>query len=54
MALLAVRSMGVPAVGVPLASGGCFETRVDLGRVREAMRRCGSERLVLAKQEPMR
>ncbi|MBM4034600.1 MAG: DUF116 domain-containing protein [Planctomycetes bacterium] len=41
-ALLAVRSMGVPAVGVPLASGGCFETRVDLGRVREAMERCGS------------
>ena len=41
-AMLAVMGMGVAAMGVPLGRDGCFETEVDVARVKEAMRRCGS------------
>ncbi len=41
-AMLAGLRMGVAAVGVPLACDGCFETRVDLERVNDAMQRCGT------------
>ena len=40
-AMIAGMKMRVAAAGVPLACDGCFETRVDLDRVKEAMRRCG-------------
>jgi len=40
-ALLAALRMGVPSEGVPLHQDGCFETSVDVERVKEAMRRCG-------------
>jgi hypothetical protein len=42
LALLAGLRMGVASAGVPLDRDGCFETAVDLERVKEAMRRCGS------------
>jgi hypothetical protein len=41
-AMLAGWRMGVAAAGVPLSRDGCFETDVELERVEEAMRRCGS------------
>lgn len=40
-AMVAGMRMGVAAAGVPLACDGCFETRVDIGLVKDAMRRCG-------------
>jgi len=40
-ALLAACKMGIPSEGVPLHQDGCFETDVDVERVKEAMRRCG-------------
>ncbi len=41
-AMLAGMRMGVAAEGVPLDCDGCFETTVDLGRVKDAMARCGT------------
>jgi len=42
-ALIAGKHMGVAAMGVTLDRDGCFETQVDVERVKEAMRRCGSQ-----------
>ena len=33
--------MGFVVAGIPLRRDGCFETDVDVDRVKEAMRRCG-------------
>ncbi len=41
-AMLAGMRMGVAAIGVPLACDGCFETSVDIERVKDAMGRCGT------------
>ena len=41
-ALLAGKHMGVASTGVTLDRDGCFETEVNVERVKEAMRRCGS------------
>lgn len=42
LALLLGRKMGVASQGVTLSRDGCFETEVDVERVKEVMRRCGS------------
>jgi len=42
LALIAGKRMGVASAGVPLRVDGCFETDVDVEKVKEAMRRCGS------------
>ncbi|MFP4055607.1 MAG: DUF116 domain-containing protein [Candidatus Brocadiia bacterium] len=34
--------MGVASAGVPLRRNGCFETDVDVERVKDTMRRCGT------------
>ena len=41
-AMIASMRTGMAVQGVPLGYDGCFETRVDVERVKEAMRRCGT------------